>query len=106
MNTTALVFTPLSPRVSAPISCVPFSFMLLTPLIGLTQVSLVLQDDAVLNGVSNSFAIFSSLPFVPHDLHGDATACDRLQVERTQKAVDVHGAYRVLDAVQPKPRLS
>lgn len=34
-------------------------------------------------------------------LHGNAAACDRVNVERTPKVVDVYGVYHVPDIVQP-----
>ena len=53
--------------------------MLLTPRIGPTPV-LLLQDGADLRDVSESFAVVALriTAGVPHHLHGNAAACDRL----------------------------
>lgn len=65
--------------------------MLLIPLNGLTPVLLLLQDGAILNGVSDALAVVVILvaAVVPRPLHGDASACDQLRVEKTRQVVDV-----------------
>ena len=80
-----------------------FSLILLTPRIGPTPV-LLLQDGAVLRDVSESFAVVALhvTAGVPHHLHGNAAACDRLSVDRARKVVDVHSVYHVPNVVQPK----
>ena len=80
-----------------------FSLMLLTPRIGPT-LALLLQDDAVLRDVSESFAVVALHvnSGVPHHLHGNAAACDRRSVDRARKVVDVHSVYHASNVVQPK----
>ena len=75
--------------------------MLLTPLIGPTS---VLLFGAILCDLSDSFAVVAPhvTAVVPHHLHGDAAACDRLSVERARKLVDVHSVHHGPDVVQPK----
>ena len=77
--------------------------MLLTPRIGPT-LALLLQDDAVLRDVSESFAVVALHvnSGVPHHLHGNAAACDRRSVDRARKVVDVHSVYHAPNVVQPK----
>ena len=77
--------------------------MLLTPRIGPTPV-LLLQDGAVLRDVSESFAVVAPHVNVgvPHHLHGNAAACDRLSVDRARKVVDVNSVYHVPNVVQPE----
>ena len=77
--------------------------MLLTPRIGPTPVFL-LQDGAVLRDVSESFAVVALhvTAGVPHHLHGNAAACDRLSVDRARKIVDVHSVYHVPNVFQHK----
>ena len=64
---------------------------------------LLLQDGAVLRDVSESFAVVAPHVNVgvPHHLHGNAAACDRLSVDRAGK-VDVQGVYHVPNGIQPK----
>ena len=77
--------------------------MLLTPRIGPTPV-LLLQDGAVLCAVSESFAVVARhvTAGVPQHLHGNAAACDWLNVDRARKVVDVHNVYHAPNVVQPK----
>ena len=77
--------------------------MLLTPRIGPTPV-LLLQDGAVQRDVFESFAVVALhvTAGVPHHLHVNAAACDRLSVDRARKAVDVHSVYHVPNVVRPK----
>ena len=65
--------------------------MLLTPRIGPT-LALLLQDDAVLRDVSESFAVVALhvTAGASYRLHGNAAACDRLSVDRARKVIDVH----------------
>ena len=78
--------------------------MLPTPLIGPTPVLLPLQDGAILYDLSDSFSVVALhvTAVVPHHLHGDVAACDRLRVERARKVVDVHSVYHAPNVVQPK----
>ena len=39
---------------------------------------------------------------MPHHLHGNAAACDRLSVDRARKVVDVHSVYHVPNVFQHK----
>ena len=104
----SLISISPSPRVSWSCFCVArqvlLSLMLLTPLNGPTPVLLLLQDDAVLCDVSDSFPVVALhvTAVVPHHRHGDAVVYDWLSVERAQKVVDVHSVYRAPDVVQPK----
>ena len=77
--------------------------MLLTPRNGPTPV-LLLQDGTVLRDVSESLAVVALhvAAGVPHHLHGNAAACDRISVDRARKVVDVHSVYHVPNVVQPK----
>ena len=74
--------------------------MLLTPRIGPTPV--LLQDGAVLRDVSESFVVVALHVTVPHHLHGNAAAYDRLSVDIARKVVDVHSVYHAPNVVQPK----
>ena len=82
-----------------------FSLMLLTPRVGPTPV-LLLQDGAVLRDVSKSVAAVALCitAGVPHHLHGDAVACDRISVDRARKVVDVHSVYHVRMSTSPASR--
>lgn len=78
------------------------------PLIGPTPVFLLLQDVEVSYGVFDSFALVAHVvaSVGPRHLHGDATACDRHRVERTQKNVDLQYIVRTMCLMSsPKSRL-
>ena len=56
---------------------------------------LLLQDGAVLRDVPESFALVALhiTDGVPHHLHGNDAACDRLSVDRARTVVDVQSVY-------------
>ena len=62
------------------------------------------QGGNVLRDESESFAIVALhvTAGVPHHLHSNAAACDRLSVDRARKIVDVHSVYHVPNVFQPK----
>ena len=63
---------------------------------------LLLQDGAVLRDVPESFALVALhiTDGVPHHLHGNDAACDRLSVDRARTVVDVQSVYHVPNVVQ------
>ena len=65
---------------------------------------MLLQKGAVLRDVSESFAVVALhvTAGVPHHLHGNAAACDRLSVDPARKTVVVHSVYHVPNVFQHK----
>lgn len=79
----------------------------LNTLVGPIMVLPRLKNDAVFYEVSDAFAVVAphATAVVPGHLHGDAAACDWLEVGRMRKAADINGLYLVPHVVQSKVSL-